>query len=83
MQTQTPPHTRLASRDVKKLAPGLYPAVVALGDAAEAASLNEALIALVNLRVSQINGCAYCVQMHMTDGLKLGVPPEKLTLVVT
>jgi AhpD family alkylhydroperoxidase len=83
MQTQTRPHTRLASRDVKRHVPGLYPAAVALADAAAAAGLDETIIALVDLRVSQINGCAYCVQLHTTEGHKLGVPPEKLTLVVT
>ncbi len=83
MQTHTRPHTRLASRDVKRHAPGLYPAAVALAEAATAAGLDPTLIALVNLRVSQVNGCAYCVQMHTTEGLELGVPPEKLTLVVT
>ncbi len=82
MQTQARPQTRLESRDIKKLVPGMYPAVVALGEAAEASGLDEGLIDLVNLRVSQINGCAYCVQMHTAHGLKLGVPQEKLTLVV-
>jgi len=83
MQTTTHTRTRLANRDVKKLAPGLYPAVVALERAASPAALDEGLIVLVKLRVSQINGCAYCVQMHTTHGLELGVPQEKLTLVVT
>jgi AhpD family alkylhydroperoxidase len=43
--------------------------------------LPEALIDLVYLRVSQINGCAYCIDMHSRDLLKLGVPVEKLVLV--
>src|SRR5918995_6589212 len=39
------------------------------------------LIDLVYLRVSQINGCAYCIDMHGRDLLKADVPVEKLLLV--
>ena len=39
------------------------------------------LIDLVYLRVSQINGCAYCIDMHSRDLLKDGVTVEKLVLV--
>ena len=43
--------------------------------------LSPELIDLVFLRVSQINGCAYCIDMHSRDLLKLGVTVEKLVLV--
>ena len=39
------------------------------------------LINLVYLRVSQINGCAYCIDMHTRDLLKSGIAVEKLVLV--
>lgn len=39
------------------------------------------LVDLVYLRVSQINGCAFCIDMHSRDLLKLGVAVEKLLLV--
>ena len=39
------------------------------------------LLNLVYLRVSQINGCAYCIDMHSRDILKDGVAVEKLVLV--
>lgn len=39
------------------------------------------LIDLVYLRVSQINGCAFCIDMHSRDLLKLGVAIDKLVLV--
>lgn len=39
------------------------------------------LIELVFLRVSQINNCAYCLDMHTRDLVKKGVPIEKLALV--
>lgn len=43
--------------------------------------LQHELIDLVNLRVSQINGCAYCIDMHSRDLIKRGVTVEKLVLV--
>src|SRR3984885_3670541 len=43
--------------------------------------LSEELIYLVYLRVSQINGCAYCIDMHSRDLLKLGITVDKLGLV--
>ena len=39
------------------------------------------LIDLVYLRVSQINGCAYCIDAHSRDLLKAGLPVEHLVLV--
>jgi AhpD family alkylhydroperoxidase len=43
--------------------------------------LSQELIDLVYLRVSQINGCAYCIDMHSRDLLKRGVAVDKLALV--
>jgi len=43
--------------------------------------LPATLITLVYLRVSQINNCAYCLDMHTRDLLKMGQKIEKLALV--
>ena len=43
--------------------------------------LSSRLIDLVYLRVSQINGCAYCIDSHSRDLLKAGLPVEHLVLV--
>src|SRR4051812_26543722 len=43
--------------------------------------LAKTLVDLVYLRVSQINGCAYCIDMHSRDLLKDGVTVEKHVLV--
>jgi len=43
--------------------------------------LDPVLVDLVYLRVSQINGCAYCLDMHTRDLLKKGASIEKLALV--
>lgn len=39
------------------------------------------LLDLVQLRVSQLNGCAYCIDMHTRDLLRTGLPFEHLVLV--
>lgn len=39
------------------------------------------MIDLVYLRVSQINGCAFCIDMHSRDLLKSGIAVDKLVLV--
>lgn len=43
--------------------------------------LPSRLVDLVFLRVSQINGCAYCIDLHSRDLLKGGMPVEQLVLV--
>ena len=43
--------------------------------------LPSRMVDLVFLRVSQINGCAYCIDMHSRDLLKAGLPVEHLVLV--
>ena len=43
--------------------------------------LEDVLVELVYLRVSQINGCAYCLDMHTRDLSKKGVSVQKLALV--
>jgi AhpD family alkylhydroperoxidase len=43
--------------------------------------LDARLVDLVYLRVSQINGCAYCIDMHSRDLLKKDVSVDKLVLV--
>jgi len=44
-------------------------------------SLPKALRALVETRVSQINGCAFCLAMHTDEGRRAGLPQSKLDTV--
>jgi AhpD family alkylhydroperoxidase len=43
--------------------------------------LPKQLVDIVYLRVSQINGCPYCIDMHSRDLLKAGIAVDKLVLV--
>jgi AhpD family alkylhydroperoxidase len=75
-------HARSEYEDFKSLAPDAYDAVFALARAAGKAGLEKQLLELIKLRASQINGCAFCVQFHILQGEGLGVPVDKLNLVV-
>jgi AhpD family alkylhydroperoxidase len=68
--------------DFQKLAPDAYEGVLALGGFAAKAGIEKSLLELIKLRASQINGCAFCVQHHILQAEKLGVPTDKLNLVV-
>jgi AhpD family alkylhydroperoxidase len=48
-------------------APGLYDAMDALDQYLQKCSVEKPLIQLIQLRASQINGCAYCLDMHWKD----------------
>jgi AhpD family alkylhydroperoxidase len=74
---------RLDSARFWTLMPQTSPAIVALGETAQAANLEPELLELVNLRCSQINGCAYCVQYHTANLKELGTVEAKVTLLVT
>ena len=46
-----------------------------------AKSFDPKLMTLVKVRVSQINGCAYCLHMHRHEALKLGEAEDRLLLL--
>ena len=63
-------------------APELYQAMANLqaevNKAGANAGLDPKLLELVKTRASQINGCAYCLDMHSRDALELGESPRRL-----
>lgn len=65
---------------IREHAPEGYRAVAAL-DAYVRAHLDHVLLDLVNLRASQLNGCAFCVDRHATDLEVAGVPTRKIYAV--
>ncbi|MCC8963920.1 carboxymuconolactone decarboxylase family protein [Bradyrhizobium sp. Pear76] len=75
-------HARKEYTDFERLAPDVFAAVRALGQFAAKAGLDKQLLELVKIRASQINGCAFCVQYHILQSESLGVPVDKLDLVV-
>src|SRR6478609_6660626 len=63
---------------VDELSPRANRAMNALDAATRDADLEPALQELVRARASQINGCAYCVDMHTVDARAAGVPDRTL-----
>lgn len=69
--------TRLA---INKHAPEGYKAIAQL-DGYVRRNLDHELLDLVKLRASQINGCAFCIDLHATDLERQGVPTRKIYAV--
>jgi AhpD family alkylhydroperoxidase len=61
-----------------KAAPGVFKAMLGLAHYLHECGLEESLLTLVDLRASQINGCAYCIDMHQKDLQAMG---ERATIV--
>jgi len=67
--------------DYNQLAPAGAKALGTLYGYVAQSGLSPALVDLVYLRVSQINNCAFCLDMHTRDLLKKDLPIEKLALL--
>ena len=75
-------HARKDYEEFKAVAPDIYERVLALSQLAGQAGIDKELLELVKIRASQINGCAFCVQFHILEAERLGIPTDKLNLVV-
>src|SRR4051794_30426026 len=70
---------------IDKQHPQVYRAQIevakAVRAAAEEAGLDRALVELVNIRISQINGCAYCLHIHVRDALAGGETTQRIAVL--
>lgn len=74
--------TDLALRiDYRTVAPDAVAALAGLNDYSSRCSIAPGLRRLIEVRTSQINGCAYCVQVHRRQALGLGESEERLDAV--
>lgn len=64
-----------------KVYPDAYKALLALSQAVEKTGLDPQLIDLVNYRVSQLNGCAFCLDMHSKDFRARGDTEQRLYMI--
>jgi AhpD family alkylhydroperoxidase len=64
--------------EIQSVAPQAYRAMAALETYVRNSGLEEALILLLKLRVSQINGCSYCIDMHSKDARANGESEQRL-----
>ena len=65
--------------------PAVWRALNGLGlkvrEAADAAGIDRKTIELLNVRTSQINGCAYCLDMHVRDAVEAGESHQRLAVL--
>lgn len=61
-----------------KHSPGAYQAMMEVEKALHAGGVDHKLLHLLKLRVSQINGCAYCIDMHWKDCRAAGESEQRL-----
>ena len=67
-------HTRFSP----DAAPGAYEAMLGLERYLKSSSIEERLLHLIKLRASQINGCAYCLDMHSKDARAAGESEQRI-----
>ncbi|WP_394780079.1 carboxymuconolactone decarboxylase family protein [Undibacterium sp.] len=67
--------------DYAKASPDGYKAFGGVYMYLQKCGLAKELVDIVYLRVSQINGCAFCIDMHSRDLIKSGISVDKLVLV--
>jgi AhpD family alkylhydroperoxidase len=64
--------------DYTRIRPGIYEAMLGLDKYLGKSDLDETLLNLVRLRASQLNGCAYCIDMHWKDLRAAGEGEQRL-----
>ena len=62
-------------------APNTIKALSALETQIQSTGLEKSLIELVKIRASEINGCAYCINMHTEDARKRGETEQRIYLL--
>jgi AhpD family alkylhydroperoxidase len=67
--------------DYAKRAPGAFQAMVGLETYLRKCGLEASLLHLLKLRASQINGCAFCIDMHTDEALADGENPKRLFML--
>lgn len=67
--------------DAYKIAPAAYKALVGVETYIQTSGLEHSLVELVRMRASQINGCAFCLDMHSKDARRNGETEQRLYLL--
>jgi len=64
-----------------KVQPNAYEAMEALDKFVDETSIDKLYREIIKIRASQINGCAYCVDSHSHDAMRLGASMQKVLLI--
>lgn len=80
-QAMTELSPRVSYSKFSETLPQVRKGLINIGEAVLASGLSQELLELIDLRASQINGCAFCIQFHLNAARKLGIAPAKLDLL--
>ncbi|MDC7786640.1 carboxymuconolactone decarboxylase family protein [Rhodoplanes sp. TEM] len=67
----------------RKASPGTIEGLQKINEGSKASGLPVALLELIKIRTSQINGCAYCLAVHIAEARRLGMNETALHLLPT
>ncbi|MGE8423717.1 carboxymuconolactone decarboxylase family protein [Sphingobacterium multivorum] len=67
--------------DIQQLEPDAFKAMFALENYLQNSRLSKTHFYLIKIRASQINGCAFCINMHASDALKQGETAQRIFLL--
>jgi AhpD family alkylhydroperoxidase len=67
--------------NIQKVEPAAYQAMYALEKYLSTSKIDPILLELIKMRASQINGCAFCLNMHSADARKIGETEQRLYIL--
>lgn len=67
--------------NIEKVAPEAFKAMIGLESFLAKSDLNKTHWELIKIRASQLNGFAYCINLHTTEALKAGETPQRIFLL--
>jgi len=67
--------------DLSAVTAGVYKRIIALDTAVQNSGLDKTHLELIKIRASQVNGCAFCLNMHTSDALNQGETAQRIFLL--
>lgn len=74
-------NARIDYKDFQSIIPEMATGMAAISHALRKSGIEPELLEMLKVRISQLNGCAFCIQYHLNDARKLNVPAVKLDLL--
>jgi AhpD family alkylhydroperoxidase len=81
MPDTTTTNARIDYQVFQQIIPEMGTGMAAISHALRKSGLEPQLVELLKIRISQLNGCAFCIQYHLNDARKLNVSAAKLDLL--
>jgi len=79
--TESTTNPRIEYKTFQDIVPEMATGMAAVSHALRKSGVEPELIEMIKIRISQLNGCAFCVLYHLNDARKLNVPAAKLDLL--